>query len=567
MRTGSCPDSTDNPTFDLSTFWNQIPIALRLQSPKNSIIYSEMRVSGSIFLFLFQLWTLAHSGCSPCETFHWAGNFTNSHTDKTYPLLFRITETLTDQSIRAMSGRDEQTAVTCADEQCSSMSSEPIDTTVHGTIIDTAITDSYRYSLMLLQASVRSPFNQAAGDYYLYFRDYSFVCLKATDEQTQDHYQYLRVLNIYGVTDAMGSPLPELFAEVTSSWPNGNKSVSMIFSTQTKSVPVTLCSIPKDYTGQFFFAGAIQPAAIGWAVLLETNTIYFIYCAGTSRSDCVFSGAITIKVDGIDGRLFTEEPLSMTWSSGLPVFSIALQGKGLLSIRCLDMSCEKKTQKTIMGMDLIAGCVTNDTTGYPFYSLMQSSGSITTVRCSDDECDGRITREIGSVTIKSGDIVQMRTTSRWGVVQISAITTRYVEEQIDPNAVKIYDATDVYVYNSCGLGVSVPSEPISVDVTKQPQSIYLHGSGLCQTSKYNCTLNGSVVSNLEFGRDGFFCEIPMDLTSGLYHLSFSPGLVPSSVEISVNSKIPKPNMIVATVLIALYAFILALITSVFYFKN
>ncbi|PRP73313.1 hypothetical protein PROFUN_16796, partial [Planoprotostelium fungivorum] len=137
---------------------DQILIALRLQSPKNSIIYSEMRVSGSIVLFLFQLWTLAHSGCSPCETFHWAGNFTNSHTDKTYPLLFRITETLTEQSIRAMSGRDEQTAVTCADEQCSSMSSEPIDITVRGTLIDTAIGDSYRYSLMLLQETTNQDF-------------------------------------------------------------------------------------------------------------------------------------------------------------------------------------------------------------------------------------------------------------------------------------------------------------------------------------------------------------------------------------------------------------------------
>ncbi|PRP75093.1 protein kinase 1 [Planoprotostelium fungivorum] len=501
-----------------------------------------MTKTSSVLFLLLHLWTLVQSGCGPCETFHWAGNFTNSHTDKAFPLIFRITQTAFDGSIRMVSGRDEQTLTVCKDEQCSSLSSDVLTIPFRNTFVDIDIDYNNQYSLILLEESVRSPMGQAvceAGDSYLYFRDLSFVCLKATDEQTQDHRKYVKVMKIGAATDALGSPLPEAFAEVTSSSNPDNRSIAMTFDTQRQQIAsITLLSIPKGYAGKYFFAGAAHAEGLGWAVLLETNTIYFTHCNGSSRSTCVFSESMRIDVKSIEGRLFTEEPLSMTWSSGLPVFSVALQGKGLMSIRCHDVFCNKVTQKMILGnMDLIAGCVTNDTTGYPFYSLLDRRGSLHVVRCSDSGCHNMVKNKIGRVDMKQGSTAHLKTTSQWGVVQVAVITTRYVEEQIHPGVMSIYDSTDVYTYNSCGLSVDEPSAPIVVDVTETSQSIYLHGSGLCQTSDYYCTVNDMIISRLEFGRDGFFCEIPTYLASGFYHLSFSPGFVSSAARIYVESVI------------------------------
>ncbi|PRP81301.1 hypothetical protein PROFUN_04536 [Planoprotostelium fungivorum] len=153
-----------------------------------------------------KFWTLVHSGCSPCETFHWAGNFTNSHIDKAFPLLFRITETSL--------GRGQQTLVVCD-----------------------------------------------AGDFYLYSGDYSFVCFRSEDQNTGDRWKYVRVLKIDGVADTEEGTLFQKYLR-RSSMPRtpvvieqlplsshfaDNRSLAMMFDTQrSEVVPITLFSIPKD---------------------------------------------------------------------------------------------------------------------------------------------------------------------------------------------------------------------------------------------------------------------------------------------------------------------------------
>ncbi|PRP79380.1 hypothetical protein PROFUN_12930 [Planoprotostelium fungivorum] len=270
----------------------------------------------------------------------------------------------------------------------------------------------------------------------------------------------------------------------------------------------TIPSPPPQYKG----VTPIRGVSLG-----DGSDMYSVHCPGQTVTPSCKVNHIKKADSWMNGRLFTESPLSVAVYNGTPIITVSVRTKGLETIRCLDAKCTTTKQLPVVEERLIyGGFVTVDPSHRIVFTSLLSNGSIMKRTCDDNECSTYQTKTVGKVDSSMNP--RIRDASTETQFSIIAFTETMYSKK-------------TYIYNECNSNL-MNIAPAQIDAHTR-QEVILLGNGFCTSRAYKCTTSDGLFSSIAKvnSEEDMSCTLPNTMVDGIYDITVND--VSGSVKLMV----------------------------------